>query len=333
MCNFPKFLEHTVKQYQVKLYQSQDFSLWNTFISVAKNATFLFHRNFMEYHSDRFEDYSLLVLEGEKVVAVLPANRVGDTVYSHQGLSYGSIVVADSIRIKDYVSIVKELMLFLYNNGISNLEIKLLPKIYHQTIADEMNYVAFLMKAETFRTDVYLAIDMQKDYEPNRNRKRALKIASQLGVEIKEDSNYADFWNQILSPNLKERFGVTPVHSCLEIEKLAALFPDAIKLFNAYQGSELKAGVVLFLTETVAHFQYSSGGNDRTDTAALDILFNYVIKKYSDKKYVSFGSCSEENGLKLNDGLAYWKESFGAKTTVQSFQRFPTSNYPLLDTI
>ena len=333
MCNFPKFLEHPVKQYQVKLYQSQDFSLWNTFISVAKNATFLFHRNFMEYHSDRFEDYSLLVLEGEKVVAVLPANRVGDTVYSHQGLSYGSIVVADSIRIKDYVSIVKELMLFLYNNGISNLEIKLLPKIYHQTIADEMNYVAFLMEAEIFRTDVYLAIDMQKDYEPNRNRKRALKIASQLGVEIKEDSNYADFWNQILSPNLKERFGVTPVHSCLEIEKLAALFPDAIKLFNAYQGSELKAGVVLFLTETVAHFQYSSGGNDRTDTAALDILFNYVIKKYSDKKYVSFGSCSEENGLKLNDGLAYWKESFGAKTTVQSFQRFPTSNYPLLDTI
>jgi hypothetical protein len=65
----------------------------------------------------------------------------------------------------------------------------------------------------------------------------------------------------------------------------------------------------------------------------LDLLFDFIIQKYSDKKYVSFGSCSEENGLKLNDGLAYWKESFGAKTTVQSFQRFTTSNYPLLDTI
>ena len=333
MCNFPKFLEHPVKQYQVRLYQPQDFSFWNTFISVAKNATFLFHRNFIEYHSNRFEDYSLMVLDGEKLVAVLPANRLGNTVYSHQGLSYGAIVVSDAIRIKDYVTLVKELMQFLHTNGISNLEIKLLPKIYHQTIADELDYVAFLMKAEILRTDVYLAIDMQKEYEPNRNRKRALKIASQLGVEIKEDTNYADFWNQILSPNLKERFGVTPVHSCSEIKKLAALFPDSIKLFNAYQGPDLKAGVVLFLSETVAHFQYSSGGNDRTDTAALDILFNYVIKKYFDKKYVSFGSCSEENGLKLNDGLAYWKESFGAKTTVQSFQRFQTSNYPLLETI
>ena len=333
MCNFPKFLEHPVKQYQVRLYQPQDFSFWNTFISVAKNATFLFHRNFIEYHSNRFEDYSLMVLDGEKLVAVLPANRLGNTVYSHQGLSYGAIVVSDAIRIKDYVTLAKELMQFLHTNDISNLEIKLLPKIYHQTIADELDYVAFLMKAEILRTDVYLAIDMQKEYEPNRNRKRALKIASQLGVEIKEDTNYADFWNQILSPNLKERFGVTPVHSCSEIEKLAALFPDTIKLFNAYQGLDLKAGVVLFLSETVAHFQYSSGGNDRTDTAALDILFNYVIQKYFDKKYVSLGSCSEENGLKLNDGLAYWKESFGAKTTVQSFQRFQTSNYPLLETI
>jgi len=333
MCNFPKFLYHPVKHYQVRLYQPQDFSLWNTFISVAKNATFLFHRNFMDYHSDRFEDYSLMVLDGEKVVAVLPANRVGDTVYSHQGLSYGGVLVSDAIRIKDYVILVNELMCFLHTKMVYNLKITNLPKIYHKTIADEMDYVAFLMKAEIFRTDVYLVIDLQKEYEPNRNRKRALKIASKLGIEIKEKSNYADFWNQILIPNLKERFNVNPVHSCSEIEKLAVLFPDNIKLFNAYQGSELKAGVVLFLTETVAHFQYSSGGNDRTDTAALDILFDFVIKKYSYKKYISFGSCSEENGYKLNEGLAYWKESYDAKTTVQSFHRFQTSNYPLLDTL
>ena len=322
-----------MKQYQVRLYQPQDFSNWNTFISVAKNATFLFHRNFMDYHSDRFDDYSLLVFDGEKVVAVLPANRVGDTVYSHQGLSYGGLLVQDEIRIKDYVLIFKEVMIFLNSNGISNFEMKNLPKIYNQTIADEQDYVAFLMKSMIYRTDVYLAIDMQKKYKPNRNRKRALKIASELGVEVKEETKYSIFWNQILIPNLNDRFGVNPVHSSTEIEKLATFFPENIKLFNAYQGSELKAGVVMFITQTVAHFQYSSGGSDRNDTATLDVLFDFIIKKYSDKKYVSFGSCSEENGLKLNEGLSYWKESFGAATTVQSFQKYQTSNYPLLDII
>ena len=322
-----------MKHYRVTLYQSQDFNLWNTFISVAKNATFLFHRNFMEYHSDRFQDYSLLVFDENQLIAVLPANRVGAIVYSHQGLSYGSLVVKEDIRIKEYVTIVKELMQFLQTNGVENFEIKLLPKIYNITISDEMDYVAFLMQSSLFRTDVYLTMDMQIDYQPNRNRKRALKIASELGIEIKEEKNYNGFWNQILIPNLQERFGVSPVHSYEEIEKLAAIFPENILLFNAYQDNVLNAGVVMFLTETVAHFQYSSGGNDRNDTAALEVLFDFIIQKYAHKKYVSFGSSSEDNGLKLNEGLAYWKESFGAKTTVQSFHRFQTSNHYLLDTV
>jgi hypothetical protein len=322
-----------VKHYQVKRYQPEHFSLWNAFISVAKNATFLFHRNFMEYHSDRFQEYSLLVFDEDKLVAIIPANRVGTTVYSHQGLSYGSLVVKKDIRIAEYILIFKEIMIFLEREAIEYLEITLLPKIYHQTIADEIDYVAFLMQSSLVRTDVYLSMDMQIDYNPNRNRKRALKLAGELGIEIKQENTYYDFWNQILIPNLKERFGVNPVHSCTEIEKLATLFPENILLFNAYQDRVLKAGVVLFLAGNVAHFQYSSAGNDRNDTAALDILFDFIIKKYSYKKYVSFGSSSEEKGLKLNHGLAYWKESFGAKTTVQSFMRFKTANHCLLDTI
>lgn len=322
-----------MKNYQVRLYQPQDFDLWNAFVSVAKNATFLFHRNFMEYHIDRFNDYSLLVFEEDKLVALLPANRVGTTVFSHQGLSYGGVIVKDDIRIKEYVTVFKVLLQFLETNGIQTFELKALPKIYNATLADEIEYVSFLMQSELFRTDVYLVMDMDKKYEPNRNRKRALKVASELGIEIKEEEDYSCFWKTILTPNLNERFQVNPVHSIDEIQQLARRFPNHIKLFNAYQNNDLKAGVVLFLTDTVAHFQYSSGGTDRNDTAALDVLFDFIIKKYAHKKYVSFGSSSEQNGLQLNDGLAYWKESFGAKTTVQNFLRFKTANYHLLETI
>ena len=322
-----------MKQYQVRLYQPQDFSIWNAFISVAKNATFLFDRNFMDYHSDRFQDYSLMVFDGEKLIAVLPANRVEDTVYSHQGLSYGAIVVLNSIRILDYISIFKYIMVFLHSNSITNLEIKLLPKIYNQITSDEIDYVSFLMQAEIIRTDVYFAIDLRKLYSPNRNRKRALKVASKLEIIIKEDSNYSDFWIEILSPNLQDRFGIAPVHSLSEMEKLAVLFPDNIKLFNAYQGVELKAGVVMFLTETTAHLQYSAGSKDRNDNAALDVLFDFIINKYSNKKFISFGISSTGNELELNNGLIYWKESFGATSTVQITKKIQTSKYPFLDKI
>ena len=79
-------------KYNIKKYHKNDYKIWNEFIAHAKNATFLFHRDFVEYHQDRFEDFSLLVFEDEKLKAVLPANIKENLVYSHQGLTYGGLV-------------------------------------------------------------------------------------------------------------------------------------------------------------------------------------------------------------------------------------------------
>ena len=320
-----------MKNYSVKIYQESDYNHWNAFIDTAKNATFLFHRDFMEYHKDRFQDYSLIVLDGEKWVAVLPANRVENEVFSHQGLSYGTVIVQKGIRIEEYLSVIREIMFHLVQNKIDFISIKLLPGIYNKTLSDELDYVSFLMNAIVYRSDIYMVIDGGQAYKPNRNRKRALKIANDLEIEMQEDNNYIGFWNEILIPNLKNRFDVLPVHSLNEITDLAKVFPYNIKLFNAYSSGVLKAGVVVFIMENVAHFQYSSGADDRNDTAALDVLFDFIIRKFSNKKYVSFGSSSENEGLVLNKGLVYWKESFGATATVQSFLKFETKNYKKLE--
>ena len=81
-----------MKNYSVRLYQKNDFDIWNNFVSEAKNATFLFDRNFMEYHVNRFTDYSLLIFYSDKLVALLPANRAEATIFSHQGLTYGGLI-------------------------------------------------------------------------------------------------------------------------------------------------------------------------------------------------------------------------------------------------
>jgi hypothetical protein len=33
---------------------------WNEFVKNSKNAHFFFQRDYMEYHRDRFEDFSLI---------------------------------------------------------------------------------------------------------------------------------------------------------------------------------------------------------------------------------------------------------------------------------
>jgi hypothetical protein len=158
-----------VKNYSVRRYQESDYENWNTFIGKAKNATFLFHRDFMEYHNDRFQDYSLIVLDGEKWVAVLPANVVGNEVFSHQGLTYGGLVYNEKVKLASVIAIFKSVLSFLNDNKIEKLQVKLIPSIYHQKPAEELNYALFLANAQLIRRDSLAVIDLSKPYKISKN--------------------------------------------------------------------------------------------------------------------------------------------------------------------
>ena len=101
-------------KYQIQKYSNEHYKEWNNFVAHAKNATFLFHRDFMEYHQDRFEDYSLLLFDdNQELIAVLPANRVGETLFSHLGLTYGGIVLQEKTKLSDFISIAKSVFEYL----------------------------------------------------------------------------------------------------------------------------------------------------------------------------------------------------------------------------
>ena len=56
-------------------YTQDKHAQWDDFVKVSKNGTFLFLRAYMDYHSDRFHDHSLMFHnEKGKLIAVLPAN-------------------------------------------------------------------------------------------------------------------------------------------------------------------------------------------------------------------------------------------------------------------
>lgn len=81
--------------YSVERYTPDRKPEWDAFVRKARNATFLFQRDYMDYHSDRYVDHSLLVFHGKTLMALLPANLGADgTLASHNGLTYGGLVVA-----------------------------------------------------------------------------------------------------------------------------------------------------------------------------------------------------------------------------------------------
>ena len=323
-----------MKNYTVKRYEKNDCTNWNAFIGQAKNATFLFHRDFMDYHSDRFQDYSLVVLDGEKWVAVLPANVVGNDVFSHQGLTYGGLVYLEKIKLASVIAIFKSVLSFLNANKKEKLQLKLLPSIYHQKPAEELNYALFLAKAQLIRRDTLAVLDLSQQNNLSKLRKRSIQKGISNDFVIKEADDFEDFWNEILIPNLAQIHQAKPVHSLEEITKLKALFPENIRQFNVYENGIIVAGTTIFETSTVAHCQYISGKEDKNGLGGIDLLFYQLISEtFKNKRFFDFGISNENQGRKLNDGLSYWKESFGASTIVHDFYKVETSNYSLLDTV
>ena len=74
--------------------------------------------------------------------------------------------------------------------------------------------------------------------------------------------------------------------------------------------------------ELVAHAQYTANSEAGMEAGALDLVFDYLINdRYRDKRYISFGVSSEDEGKYLNRGLAAYKEGFGARTVVHDFYR------------
>jgi Acetyltransferase (GNAT) domain len=312
-----------VEQYQIRLYQNEDFALWNDFISKAKNATFLFHRNFMEYHKDRFVDYSLMIFQEEKLVAVLPANRVEDTVYSHQGLTYGGLVFSMKSKANDENEIVNQLVSFLKSNSVKEFIFKQLPIFYFSKVSNEMDYFLFQKGAKLYRKDMNLAINLTL---PLHISKSKLKHFNKVDEDLKmvEETDFSAFWEKVLQPRLAEKHATKPVHNVEEIHRLKSSFPNNIKQFSAYYEGEIVAGITIFDSNLVVKSQYGATTSKGEELRALDFLFITLIQKYQSegKHYFDMGIVNENEGRDFNKGLLNQKEELGCEVYNQDYYKW-----------
>ncbi|OYQ33020.1 GNAT family N-acetyltransferase [Flavobacterium cyanobacteriorum] len=320
--------------YSIVKYSPEYYSQWNAFVEASKNGTFLFHRDFMEYHSDRFEDFSLLIFEGAKLLAVLPANKVGDEVHSHGGLTYGGLVYNDKVKLAQVIRILRALLKYLHDAGFLKLYVKIIPPIYHKIPAQEIDYALFVAGAALIKKDSLSVYDPTTGTTFSKDRKQCINRGIKNNLKIVEEPEFDLFWNTVLIPNLKNKHGVMPVHSAGEITLLHSRFPENIRQFNLYHEGKIVAGTTIFVTDMVAHPQYISGNADKNKLGSLDYLYHYFITEiFRDKRYFDFGPSNLEHGKKLNENLVFWKESFGARTVTQDFYEVETKNYKLLDKV
>lgn len=303
---------------KIKLYSSEYKDAWDKFVRTSKNGTFLFYRDFIEYHADRFRDYSLMFYLNDVLVALMPGHMEDRVFYSHKGLTYGGLIMGDKTTAANVLSIFEYLTTTFRHQGIRKIIYKAVPHIYHIRPAEEDLYALFRYKATLTSCSISSSILLSDRAKYSDLRKRGVKKALKNNLIVKKTTDYSGFW-QILSRNLKDKYETEPVHSLAEINYLKSKFPRNIHLFTVgnTDSSSIIGGCLVFETERVAHVQYVAATEEGKRLGAIDLVIDHIINTaFAHKTYFDYGTSTEDGGWHLNENLIHQKEGFGARGTV-----------------
>ena len=297
-------------------YTPEQAELWDRLVDESRNGTFLHKRGYMDYHADRFTDHSLIICRDGEPIALLPAHIKNEDFCSHNGLTYGGLLLPDSVTAEEVLGIFSAIKEYILSNTqATRLIYKPTPHIYHSYPCEEDLYALFRNGAALAERKVSSAIPLKAPLPISGRRKLTDAMKSRL--KIVEDGDLNIFW-EILQCRLQSKYGVNPVHSITEIELLKSRFPDNIRLF-CITGNDgtLLGGTLLFVTDKVVHMQYSATTDEGRRVSALDHLYEHIIKDcFADKEYFDFGISVEEGGRYLNSGLIAYKERLGGRAVV-----------------
>lgn len=295
-------------------------AVWNAFISQAINGTFLFHRDFMEYHRDRFVDASLLVYDKDLLVCCVPGNISGETFYSHQGLTYGGFVLLENTS--QLESIVLAVLNHLESQQLTSVVFNMQLSYYnffYQAIQELLLAQHFAISRELCNMQLHLTAPVKISNKKTAGYRNGAFDDLSLRIEF----DFSSFWEQVLVPQLAARHKVKPVHTLEEITSLAAHFPTNIKQYNVYREQELLAGATFFLHGTIAKSQYAATAPAGRTLNAMDFLYIEAMQDLKDAGFtiLDYGPVNERDGS-INRGVQRFKEELGCEQeTVLQFTK------------
>ena len=301
---------------KIKRYKPEEKELWDNFVKDSKNGVFFFLRDYMEYHSDRFEDHSLIFFKDDEPVALMPANIDGDTLFSHAGLTFGGIITNQKMDVNLMLQIFDSLKEYSKGIGLRKLLYKAVPHIYHSYSSEEDLYALFINNANLVKREVSSTIEMSVKIPFSKNMKRNTKKAESKGIILKRSYDFDTFMG-LKEEQLLKKYNKNPTHTAEEMVYLAGKFPENIKLFAVEHNGEMVDGLLIYESENVVHAQYQGATERGIELYASSLIYDEIINLYCrGKKYFDFGISTENNGFYLNRGLIDFKERFGARSIV-----------------
>lgn len=301
----------------IKRYQDEDKPIWDEFNKKTKNRLFMFDRDYMDYHRDRFQDHSLMFYNDNDLIALLPACIRDKKLASHAGLTYGGFLTDVGMKQHTMNDCFDALINYIQEQEFEGIMYKPIPHIYHSQPAEEDRYSLYANGGKLVTIDASTYVNLSAPLKMPKGRKAQISRAKREGVTVeiltslKDYNAFIDLENEVLT----ERHDTHAVHTGTELKMLHDRFPESIHLFTAMKNGQIIAGTVVYEYDTVVHTQYMAANDEARVIGALDLAIATVIEQYREtKKWLDFGISTEHGRVFLNEGLIAQKEGFGGRT-------------------
>lgn len=286
--------------------------LWNSLVASSKNGLFLFDRRYMDYHAERFLDVSAVVLDGDELIAAMPASLHGEDAISHGGLTFGGLVVRARLRTPDILALFEALCQNMATWGARSLTVKPVPAPFCAQPSGELEYALWSRDFKLSRREIASIVPLARALSPTKAKLRDARRAAKIGCEV-QDTSITDFF-PLLQGVLRTRHGTDPVHSLGELAALQESFPERLLVRCAWLGGVPVAGTLLFRYGSVWHTQYLATSEAGRNANALDLVISTAMEEAAaaGAEWFSFGTSMDDR--EVNERLLWQKESFGART-------------------
>lgn len=310
--------------FEVVRYSEQWEKKWDSFIEQESiNGSFLQSRRFLGYHPvDRFSDHSLILKEEGKdiIAAVIPGCEKEGVYYSHQGSTFGGIVIGKRYySSKNLESIILQTEKYLKEHQFIEVFYKIPSDLFSLESSELLQY--FLNKnfyTEWMELSTYINILAINDpiMFVTIKQRSIIRKAIKLGMTFRKVQSEGDIrcFYELLESNLL-KFKRKPVHSFEELLDLSNnRLKEDVSFFVVEYQSRIIAGAMTFGFKKTLHTQYLASSQDFNTLGAMPFLY-YSLMLYAIEQnfqFLSWGISTTERGKVLNEGLIQFKESFNS---------------------
>lgn len=312
---------------KIESYTGKWEKTWDGFVANSRNGTLFHKRRFLAYHpAERFEDESLIFLDGEKIIGLLPAAKKTDNgkifLVSHPGASYGGLVLPLGSGMKETGEMLEAVKDFAEKKGYAGISfLRLPPSSLQVESSEDQQYWMYRQGYQMTRCEMDGAVDVSSMNETDilasltGKCRNMVRQAERGNVRVSISDDFKTYWS-LLESVLEARHGAHPTHTLDEIIRLKSLLPNDIRLLAAFINGKMVAGTVLVTINSRAIYtlymaqDYASQKFHPMHLVLVEALKLAIREK---RRALHLGVSTEDGGTKVNEGLFFFKESFGCR--------------------